>query len=251
MLKYIRVMTQLIWRLWFYLHASVVVIVFYPFYYILLQRKSWFPHVFTLYRICARIMLFNSGIITQVTWRYKPKKGVAYIICPNHCSYLDIITTYIAIPEYFHFMGKAELKNIPLFGYFFKEMNIPVDRSSIISSHQAYQRAGEDLENGISVAIFPEGTIPETTPRLKSFKNGAFRLAIEKQIPILPVIYPDNYKLMPDGILRRMSAGRPGISRMVVFPPIETKGLTRQDIESLKVKLHRLLQDELEKLITD
>lgn len=248
MLKYVRVLLQLIWRFWFYLHASLVIIVFYPVYFVLLQRKPWFRHVFTMYKLCARIMLFNTGIFAQVKWRYKPKKNQAYVICPNHCSYLDIVTTYIAIPEYFHFMGKAELKNIPLFGHFFKEMNIPVDRGSIVSSHKAYQRAAEDLDKGISVAIFPEGTIPESAPKLKSFKNGAFRLAIEKQVPILPVLYPDNYRIMPDGILKRMSAGRPGFIRIIVLPPIQTKGLTRDDMEALKSKLHHLMQDEMNKL---
>lgn len=191
-------------------------------------------------------MLINAGIITKTIRKYKPQKNKAYVICPNHCSYLDIVTTYIAIPEYFHFMGKAELKNIPMFGHFFKEMNIPVDRGSIVSSHKAYQRAAEDLEKGISVAIFPEGTIPETAPRLKSFKNGAFRLAIEKQVPILPVIYPDNYKIMPDGILKRMHAGRPGIARLIVLPPIETTGLTKEDTEALKSKVYHLMQYELD-----
>lgn len=193
-------------------------------------------------------MLFNAGIITKTIWKHKPAKNKAYVICPNHCSYLDIVTTYIAIPEYFHFMGKAELKNIPLFGHFFKEMNIPVDRGSIVSSHKAYQRAAEDLDKGVSVAIFPEGTIPETAPKLKAFKNGAFRLAIEKQVPVLPVIYLDNYKIMPDGILKRMHAGRPGKTRLIVLPPVETKGLTREDLEALKSKVHYLMQAELERL---
>lgn len=247
-MKYIRVSFELIWRFWFYLHAALVIIVCYPVYFVLLQRKQWFPKVFGLYKICARLMLFNAGIITKTIWKYKPKKNKAYVICPNHCSYLDIVTTYIAIPEYFHFMGKAELKNIPLFGHFFKEMNIPVDRGSIVSSHKAYQRAAEDLDKGVSVAIFPEGTIPETAPKLKAFKNGAFRLAIEKQVPILPVLFPDNYKIMPDGILKRMRAGRPGKTRLIVLPPVETKGLTREDLEALKSKVHHLMQTELERL---
>jgi 1-acyl-sn-glycerol-3-phosphate acyltransferase len=191
--KYVLIPLQLLWRFWFYIHAAVVVIVFYPVYFVLLQRKAWFPHVFELYKICARIMLFNAGIFPRLLNRKLPPPGQPFVICPNHVSYLDIVTTYIAVPRYFHFIGKAELRNIPLFGHFFKEMNIPVDRGSIISSHRAFTRAQEDMDHGVSIAIFPEATIPEIAPRLKSFKNGAFKLAIDKQVPIVPILYLDNW----------------------------------------------------------
>ncbi len=246
-MKYIRLLIELLWRGWFYLHASAVITLFYPVYFVLLQRQSWFIYVFRLYQLCARILLFNAGIRPVVIRRYQPDRKQAYVICSNHGSYLDIVTTYIAMPHYFHFMGKAELKNLPLFGYFFKEMNIPVDRGSIISAHKAYQRAASDLEKGISVALFPEGGISFMAPRLKSFKNGAFRLAIEKQVPVLPILFPDNYKIMPDGILRRMRAGRPGKTRLIVLPPVSTEGMNKDDTESLKYKVFNLMQQELER----
>ncbi len=242
-MKSIRLILQLVWRFWFYLHSAVVVIVFYPAYFVLLQRRRWFPHVFRLYTLCARIMLFNAGILTRVKRSSLPAGDGPFVICPNHASYLDIVTTYIAIPSYFHFIGKAELQNIPLFGHFFKEMNIPVDRGSIMSSHRAYRRAADDIDKGISIAIFPEATIPETAPRLKPFKNGAFRLAIEKQVPIVPVTYLDNWAVMPDGILRRMRAGHPGRSRMVVHEPVDTAGLTLDDVDDLKRKVYHIIDD--------
>lgn len=244
-MKYFRLILQLAWRFWFYLNCSLVVIIFYPAYFVLLQRKEWFPHVFSLYKICARLFLFNAGIFTRVISNGHLKKEQAYVICPNHASYLDIVTTYIAVPHYFHFMGKAELKNIPLFGHFFKEMNIAVDRSSILSSHRAFIRATDDINKGISVAIFPEATIPIDAPKLKVFKNGAFKLAVETQVPIIPVVFLDNCKIMPDGILRRMVAGHPGISRMVVHEPIETIGMTQNDIEALKKKVQFIMENTL------
>lgn len=192
-------------------------------------------------------MLFNAGIFPKIIRKTKLLNGRPYVLCPNHCSYLDIVTTYIAIPEYFHFMGKAELKNIPLFGHFFKEMNIPVDRASIMSSHRAFQRAKEDIDKGISVAIFPEATIPETAPKLKVFKNGAFKLAIEKQVPVIPIVFLDNWKRMPDGILRRMFAGGPGISRMIIHDPVETTGMTENDLAALKNKVYKIIDETLSK----
>ena len=244
-MKYVWLPFQLVWRFWFYLHAALVVIVFYPAYFVLLQRKKWFPRVFRLYRLCARIMLFNAGIIPVVDRRHLPKGNAPYVVCPNHASYLDIITTYIAIPSYFHFIGKAELRNIPLFGHFFKEMNIPVDRGSIMSSHRAFTRAKEDIDRGIGIAIFPEATIPEAAPKLKQFKNGAFKLAIEKQVPIVPVTYLDNWKIMPDAILWRMHAGRPGRTRIVIHEPVETRGLTSADVGALKKKVYHQMEEYL------
>jgi 1-acyl-sn-glycerol-3-phosphate acyltransferase len=243
--RYLRIPFQLAWRFWFYLHGAVIVILFYPAYFILLQRKRWFPYVFRLYDICGRIMLFNAGIRPRVERKFVPARGTPYVICANHASYLDIITTYIAVPEYFHFIGKAELRNIPLFGHFFREMNIPVDRGSIVSSHRAFTRAKEDIDKGISIAIFPEATIPETAPRLKPFKNGAFRLAIEKQVPIIPVVFLDNWKIMPDGILRRMQAGHPGRTRLIVYPPVETTGMAAGDVDTLKRTVFQLMDDSL------
>jgi 1-acyl-sn-glycerol-3-phosphate acyltransferase len=244
-MKSLRLIFQLIWRFWFYVNGALVVIVFYPAYFILLQRKEWFPKVFTLYKICARLMLYNAAVFPKILRKPKLKNNTPYVICPNHCSYLDIVTTYIAIPDYFHFMGKAELKNIPLFGHFFKEMNIPVDRSSIMSSHRAFKRAKEDIDEGISVAIFPEAAIPDSAPKLNAFKNGAFKLAIEKQVPIIPIVYLDNWKRMPDGILRRMFAGGPGISRIIIHEPVETTGMTEKDIPALKHEIHRMMEDSL------
>lgn len=244
-MNYIRLILQLLWRFWFYLNGIIVVILFYPAYFVLLQRKEWFPKVFKLYKICGQIILFNSGVIVKVIRKSNTPIKKPYVICPNHCSYLDIITTYMVVSDYFHFMGKSELKNIPLFGHFFKEMNIPVDRSSIMSSHRAFMRASEDIDKGISVAIFPEATIPDNAPQLKVFKNGAFKLAIEKQIPMLPIAYIDNWKIMPDGILRRMRAGRPGTTRIIVLEPIQTNGMTEDDIPALKNKVFQVLQNTL------
>jgi len=244
-MKYLRLILQLIWRFWFYVNGALVVIIFYPAYYILLQRKEWFPKVFKLYRVCARLMLYNAGVFPKILSKPQLKNGTPYVICPNHCSYLDIVTTYIAISDYFHFMGKAELKNIPLFGHFFKEMNIPVDRASIMSSHRAFKRAKEDIDEGISVAIFPEAMITDGAPKLGPFKNGAFKLAIEKQVPIIPIVFLDNCKRMPDGILRRMYAGGPGRSRIVVHEPVETIGMTEKDISSLKHKVYGIINDSL------
>lgn len=142
-------------------------------------------------------------------------------------------------------MGKAELKRIPMFGIFFKRMNISVNRSSIKDSHKAYKRARNDLRKGISLAIFPEATIPACSPELGPFKNGAFRLAIEMQVPIVPITFLDNWSIFPDNNENRMVL-RPGLSRIVIHEPIPTTGLTEEDANNLRDKVAVIIRNTLE-----
>lgn len=175
----------------------------------------------------------------------KNKLPKTAIYCGNHVSYLDIIASYLVVPNYFVFMGKQELDKAPLFRIFFKEMNILVDRSSNIGSHRAFMRAGADIDKGHSVFLFPEGTI-SSFGKLRGFKNGAFKLAIEKQVPIVPITFLNNWKMLQNGGFFK-AHGRPGISRVVVHEPILTAGMTEKDLVSLRTKVYDVIQEELEK----
>ena len=170
-------------------------------------------------------------------------KNQAYVFCPNHTSYLDILLIYIAIPVYFHTMGKAELLKVPLFRRFFMEMNIPVNRKSTKDSHRAFVRAGSDLDKGISISLFPEGTIHHNGPVMGRFKNGPFRLAIEKQLPIVPVTFLNNWILFPDDYPHRL--GHPGIANVIIHEPIPTKGMTENDLEKLKSIVYDVMNKPL------
>lgn len=194
----------------------------------------------------ARLIVFLSGIKVKVVYNYQPSKNQTYVICPNHISYLDIVIMYVAFPHYFHFMGKAELERVPFFNIFFKRMNIGVNRSSRTASHKAYLRACSDLQQHINISIFPEATIPECNPQLGPMKNGAFKLAIENQVNILPVCYIDNWKLLPD-CPRKYLGGRPGIARVIIDHPIIVKGLTENDAAELK----KLYSERMNKVLSE
>ncbi len=187
--------------------------------------------------------MYGSGVAFSIRSEKPLDRSRAYIFCPNHFSYLDIVLIYVAIPIYFHTMGKAELQKIPLFKRFFKRMNIPVNRASNVDSHRAFQRAGSDLEKGISVTLFPEGGIHSTYPQMARFKNGPFRLAIEKQVPIVPVTFLDNWLILPDNF--RKSPGQPGLSRIIIHEPIETKGMTDESLVGLKQKVFDVIDKAL------
>ena len=175
--------------------------------------------------------------------RSKLDKKKAYVFCPNHTSYLDILLIYIAIPVYFHTMGKAELLKVPFFRRFFMGMNIPVNRKSNKDSHRAFTRASTDVDNGISISLFPEGTIHHNGPVMGRYKNGPFRLAIEKQIPIVPITFLNNWILFPDDYPKRL--GHPGIAHVILHKPIPTKGMTQDDLERLKSEVYAVINQPL------
>jgi 1-acyl-sn-glycerol-3-phosphate acyltransferase len=234
---------QWIWRSLFFINAVLTFFIFFPFFAVLLMNESSFPKVFKLKKIWAHFILFPVLIFYKVSGRKKIKKNQAYVFCPNHTSYLDIMLIYISIPVYFHTMGKAELQKVPLFRRFFDRMNIPVNRKSLKDSHRAYTRAASDIDKGTSITLFPEGTIHHNGPVMGRFKNGPFRLAIEKQIPIVPVTFLNNWILLPDDFHKRI--GHPGIARIILHDPIPTKGMTEDNLEELKARVYEIIDKPL------
>jgi 1-acyl-sn-glycerol-3-phosphate acyltransferase len=243
MIRYLLFPFQWLWRCFFFTNAVITFFLFYPIFVVLLSRDKWFPVVFRLKKVWAHFILYPAGIFYKINYKKRLDRTHSYVICPNHTSYLDIMLIYISMPVYFHSMGKVELRKVPLFGKFFERMNIPVNRKSIKESHRAYLRAASDLDKGISINLFPEGTIHHNGPRMGRFKNGPFRLAIEKQIPIVPVTFINNWRLLPDDYYRRV--GRPGIARIVVHEPIETKGMTEKDLDRLKHQVFEIISGPL------
>ena len=133
-----------------------------------------------------------------------------------------------------------------MFRIFFLRMDIPVDRSSRIGSHKAFNRASDDLKKGISIAIFPEGTIHNNAPKLNRFKNGPFKLAIDNQVPIVPITFKNNWVILPNG-RKAKKGGKPVTMQIIIHQPIETKGMTEEDIDTLKLKVFDIINNELRK----
>lgn len=164
------------------------------------------------------------GIPVRVTRQFRPLAGERYVYVANHTSYLDIpLLTYI-LPGFVCFMGKDSLAKIPLFGYMFRNNHITVNRRSRQDSRRAYEASLAALDEGRSLVIFPEGGIltKHLDPKLHPFKDGAFRMALEKQVKIVPITIGDNWLILPDD-KSLMARWRP--LRVTVHPPIETAGL--------------------------
>lgn len=232
-----------VYKLWFaFVFFASLVVLYIPFR-ILLFTPRRYEKAFRLKRAWAFFLQWACGAPLRVE-RKAALPEAPYIICCNHSSYLDIIQMYNVIPQYFLFMGKYELLRWPLFNIFFKGMNIAVNRGSHIEAAKAFRRAARALDRGTSLALFPEGTIPATTPRMKAFKDGAFKLAIEKQVPIVPITFLDHWRLFGEPT-EFMSRSRPGISRAVVHAPIPTKGLTEADLVALRAQVFRTIEGPL------
>jgi 1-acyl-sn-glycerol-3-phosphate acyltransferase len=129
-----------------------------------------------------------------------------------------------------------------LFGFFYKRTCILVDRSNSKSKHSVFESAQKRINQGLSICIFPEGGVPDDESiLLDSFKDGAFRLAIDHQIPIVPIVFPDNKKRFSYTFF----SGSPGLLRAKILAFIETKGRTMNDKNSIKENAWQLIHKQL------
>lgn len=243
MFRFLGSVASVLWKTWFLLWFVCTMVVFFPFFRILLSRQDWFPMAFRLKKIWAHVLLVGAGIAYRVQYE-APLPNTPFVFCPNHTSYLDIIISYCILPHYFVFMGKQELSKVPLFRIFFERMNILVNRKSAQDAHRAFLRAGEELKQGHSVVLFPEGTISREVPRMRPFKNGAFKLAIEQQVPLVPITFFNHYRLLRDAPYLQ-GICRPGLARIRVHAPISTAGLNLNQTESLKERVRGIIADSL------
>jgi 1-acyl-sn-glycerol-3-phosphate acyltransferase len=194
-------------------------------------------------RWCCYMSATLSGIFFRIKHEEPIDWNRTYIVCPNHTSNLDILAMSITVKNNFHIISKAELLDNPLFAIFLKSVDIPVQRESKISAFKAFKKAAENLKDGRTLVIFPEGKIGDDYPPiLHEFKNGPFRLAIELKIPILPVTSLDTWHVQWDSGFKLGS--RPGICDIYVHKPIETANLSIADADMLKDKVYNLINDK-------
>ncbi len=243
-MKIIRLIFTPIWKLYFLLVSITTFLVFFPLFFIFLRSRKTYKIVFFLQRVVSFIGCTLSFIFVK---KIDKTNGVVIpkncVIVANHSSYLDIVLSYFVLPNYYSFMGKYELKKVPLFREFFRDMNIAVNRKSTTDAHKAFVKAGEEIDRGNSIYIFPEGTISSKGELIK-FKNGAFKLAIDKQVCILPVTYLNNWKILQNGGFFK-SFGNPGIAKIVIHQPISTVGMTDENLVSLRTQVFDLINNTL------
>lgn len=187
----------------------------------------WFPLIFILPRRSYEISLNRS----------KP-----YIFVINHSSLLDAALLPMAFHQPVRPLGKVEMSKIPVFGFIYRKAIVTVDRGSAANRAQSIRILKSIIGKGISVVVFPEGTYNETKLPLKDFYNGAFRVAIETQTPVKPVLFLDACRRLQ---YQNIFSLNPGKCRLVFLDEIPVAGLTLADTEDLKWKVYEVMERKL------
>ncbi|MGB2304906.1 MAG: lysophospholipid acyltransferase family protein [Flavobacteriaceae bacterium] len=237
MLKIFQKIALLLWRAWFYILAAIPVITLFPLLLLIASHKKGYPTLFWIARnIWSPFILFGMGFYIKKKFAKPLPQGTSYMLVANHSSYLDPFVMFRVSKNPFVFVGKKEYIKVPLFGSIYKRAAILVDRSSSKSRWGVYERANKVIENGTSVCIFPEVNYVDDTILLNPFKRGAFKLAIDHQIPIVPMTFLDCKRKFP----WRPDFGFPGELRVETFPEISPVK-SMDDLEELQEKTRDII----------
>ncbi|SHH91837.1 1-acyl-sn-glycerol-3-phosphate acyltransferase [Chryseolinea serpens] len=226
---------------WGSLVFGILFLVLLPLFLIPIVFPSQYKLVGILNRWWARLLFTFIGVPFRTEYRAKLDPKRQYIYCSNHFSYLDIPAMGLA-PHNAIFVGKSGIETVPLFGWMYGKLHITVDRKKLKSRYTSVKRSMEAIDEGKNLIIFPEGGIvTKKDPVMGPFKDGAFRVAVEKQIPIVPVTIPYNWIILPpDEFLLRWHP-----LRVIFHTPVETAGLTAKDIDTLKQRVFTIIDQEL------
>jgi 1-acyl-sn-glycerol-3-phosphate acyltransferase len=201
------------------------------------QRFGWIGYKF------LALWSWIFSVLNFIHYRYKGKenieKGKSYIYVSNHTSFLDIPGITMAIPGGFRPLAKKELLKIPIFGWIAKSAGVIVDRSSPQSRKASMDHLKDLINMGLSILIFAEGTQNRSKELLQPFKDGAFRMAIDTQQPIMPMVVIGAGPLMPPGTIEM----KPGKIKVVIGKEISTVGLSVNGVAALKEKTFNRMKD--------
>lgn len=233
-----------VWRVWLYVLMAIPILILFPFLVASIVTKKGYPYFFIMARIWARFILFGMGFYYKIEREQKLKSSRSYMLVANHTSIIDIMLMLVTVSKPFVFVGKKELVKIPLFGFFYKRTCILVDRNSSKSKHAVFSQAEERIKQGLSICIFPEGGVPDDeSVLLDSFKDGAFRLALEHQLPIVPITFADN----KERFSYTFFSGSPGLLRVRVHSAVEIKDKKMEDKAILKKEVWGIIHSQLKK----
>lgn len=234
----------ILWKLWF-IFINIFLIILWgvgsiPF---LFNKKSY-SIAYWFHRMWGKSNLFLMGFRIDIeSLNEKKIAKQPYIIIANHTSIIDIMIIYSLFKYPLVFIGKSELVKIPIFGYIYKKTNILLDRNNKLSYIKVIKEAEHKIDSGTSICIFPEGGVPDPSIFLAPFKNGAFYIAINKQIPILVFTIEGMKKFFP----YKLTLGFPGKIFIKKHSIISTNGLSINDSIKLKDKCYKMIYYQLKK----
>lgn len=198
--------------------------------------------ILVVLRTWATLFSFFSFFWVSTKNQISVNRSKSHIYVGNHGSYLDAIAVCISVPQYFSALGKVEITKVPIFGLIYKRIVVLINRSSKESREQSVAALKKDIANGQSVLIFAEGTMNQTEKPLADFYDGAFRIAIETQTPIIPFVMINNRELLPR---KDPLKARPGLITTIFLPEVSVVGLTMDDVLALKKKVYDLMEEAI------
>jgi len=228
-----------LWRGWFYVWMLIVIVILSPFLLVTIWSDSTYSWFYKIARIWAKLTFFGMGMTYKVEQGIHLEKGKSYMFIANHTSMMDVMMMLLLVKDNpFVFVGKKELAKLPIFGFFYKKTCILVDRKDSKSRYQVFEQAQKKLSQGLSICIFPEGGVPDdTNVVLDSFKDGAFRLAIDHQIPIVPIAMGYLKYYFPF----QWGKGFPGRVPVQMLPIISTEGINQEQKKEIKEEAYHLI----------
>jgi 1-acyl-sn-glycerol-3-phosphate acyltransferase len=238
-----------LWAIYGILVFFLLWLVLFPFYYIafLVFPRAWVKHIIWFSHQVYTRLYFG---LTLVRFKVEGLENIdlrqPYIIVSNHQTALDFMMNARAYPGVYKFLAKKELIKVPVFGFIVKKLCVLVDRTSGASRSSSMKYLHRTLEeDGYSVFIYPEGTRNTTPDPLLPFHKGAFRIAIESQKPIAVQTIIGVEKI--SNPKKKGLDLWPGTVRIVWSKPIETAGLTMNDVDSLSEQVKAVILKNLGK----
>jgi 1-acyl-sn-glycerol-3-phosphate acyltransferase len=229
----------IIWAAMFWVAGFLLLLPFFCF-------CIWLPFIRFLMPALNQIwcwIFFPAAFLRTKTLGTKNLPAGPCIYISNHASYLDIPLLTFVLPGFPAFMGKASLARIPLFGFMFRNLHIVVQRNSAKGRARALQDALLCLKKGRSVVIFPEGAIDhKIQPGIAGFKDGAFSLAIQTGLPLVPITICHNWYILPDD---GKWLPRNGTCKTIIHPQVEVSGMSEKDVPFLREQCKNLISDSL------
>lgn len=199
------------------------------------QRISVFIKVSKIW-ISIYFFLIGCSLKRKGLENFKPREN--YIIISNHNSFMDILVISPFIPGANKTIAKSELAKIPLFGFVYTKGSVLVDRKDKNSRVNSFKEMKAVLDQGMHMCIYPEGTRNKTNKPLKEFHNGAFKLAVETQTPIMPVVIFNTRKAMPAD---KTFFFWPTKMEVHYLPAVQV--LETDNYEDVKLNLHKLMSN--------
>jgi 1-acyl-sn-glycerol-3-phosphate acyltransferase len=192
-------------------------------------------------RIWGWLISKTAGVTFSLQGGDKVVPGVSYIITPNHQGNIDILALMLMLPTPYRWVIKKELEKIPIFGWALRRMAVSINRANKVQAVRTLRQGADKLKEGWSLLIYPEGT---RTPdgNLQDFKKGAFMMAVDTGVPILPVTINGAFKILPKKTLDLT----PGHITVTISDPIPTEGLTEKDVPQLMESTRAAIMEHLD-----